>query len=321
MTGLKEKYKDYFKIGAAVSPRTIVTHAELLTKHFNSLTCDNAMKYSSVCKAPGSYDFAAADQVYQFARENKMELHGHCLVWHNQTPDFIFENTDREGLLETLRAHIQLESSRYNELVDSWDVVNEGIEDKRQDFLRETKWCQILGEGYMDTVFRLAKELMPTKKLFYNDYNEANPVKREKIYRLVKGMKERGVPIDGIGMQSHHNLYDPGTDEIRKAVELYAGLGVRLRVTEMDVSLFAFEDHSHLQEAPAKLLEQQAEYYEKCFEIYREYHEVIDTVTLWGVADDATWLDSFPEPNRKNWPLLFDTEHQPKEAFHRIMNF
>lgn len=321
MLGLREKYQNYFRIGAAVNERTIRTHSGLLKKHFNSLTCENEMKYGSVCRAPGSYDFTAADKIYSFAKENGMVLHGHCFVWHNQTPDFIFENTTAEGLAETLREHMALIGNRYRDLVTAWDVVNEAIEDKTDLFYRDTKWYRMFGENYLDGIFLMAKELFPEKDLYYNDYNDSHPEKREKIYRLVKGMKERGVPIDGIGMQGHHNLYEPGIENMRRAIERYAELGVKLQITELDMSVFAFEDKTHL-DAPTKdMMDRQAELYEKCFELYREYSSIIDTVTLWGVADDATWLDDFPEPRRKNWPLLFGIDHQPKEAYYRITNF
>ncbi|MDE7300365.1 MAG: endo-1,4-beta-xylanase, partial [Lachnospiraceae bacterium] len=250
-----------------------------------------------------------------------MTVHGHCLVWHNQTPNFIFENATREGLTETLREHIRLLGSRYGELAETWDVVNEGIEDKTELFYRDTKWHRMYGDHYMDGIFVLAHEMLPGKTLYYNDYNESHPQKREKIYQLVKGMKERGVPIGGIGLQCHHNIYEPGADGLRRAIERYAELGVRLRVTEMDISVFRFEDHTHLAEAPRELMKRQAEVYEQYFELFREYHEQIDAVTLWGIADDETWLDGFPEPGRKNWPLLFDVNHEPKEAYDRIVNF
>lgn len=319
--GLKDKYESYFKIGTAVNIRTIKTHEELLRQHFNNITFENEMKYSSVCRAPGEYNFTAADRIYEFARENNMTVHGHCLVWHNQTPGFIFENTTPDDLKETLREHIRRLGNRYGELAESWDVVNEGIEDKTDLFYRDTKWHRMYGDNYMDGMFMIAHEVLPGKKLFYNDYNESIPEKREKIYQLVKGMKERGVPIDGIGLQCHHNIYEPGVDGLKKAIERYAELGLRLRITEMDISVFRFEDRTHLAEAPKELMERQAELYEQYFELFREYHELIDAVTLWGPADDTTWLDNFPEPGRKNWPLLFDVNQEPKEAYHRVMNF
>jgi len=173
----------------------------------------------------------------------------------------------------------------------------------------------------MDDAFLIAREMLPDTQLFYNDYNETNPEKRDKIYQTVKGMKERGVPVDGIGMQCHNNIYGPSADDLIRTIELYAGLGVRIHITEMDISLFEFSDHSSMVKPSAEILDKQAKAYDNYFRIFREYKDYIDCVTLWGVADDATWLDHFPVRNRKNWPLLFDEEHNPKEAFYRILEF
>lgn len=318
---LKEKYLPYFKIGAAVSRRTIRTHADLLTKHFNSLTCENEMKYASVYTKNGDTDFTGADAVYAFALEHGMALRGHTLVWHNQTPAFAFKENDREGTIQGLEEHMRHMAARYDQGVYAWDVVNEAIEDKEDTYLRDTKWLAILGEDYISEVFATARRIFPGKDLYYNDYNETNATKRGKIIKLITLLKERGVPIDGVGLQAHYNIYTPTVDEIKKSLEQYAALGLKISITEMDVSVFRFEDHTQLPAPTAELIERQAEFYRQCFAVYREYAAHIDSVTLWGVADDATWLDHFPARGRKNWPLLFDEEHNPKEAFRRIIEF
>lgn len=134
-------------------------------------------------------------------------------------------------------------------------------------------------------------------------------------------MRRKGVPVDGIGMQCHINIYEPGADQMKAAIERYAALGVRLQITEMDVSLFRFDDHTVLSKPDRELLKLQARTYKEYFKVFREYHDVIDCVTLWGVADDATWLSNFPAKNRKNWPLLFGDDHEEKEALYAIMDF
>jgi endo-1,4-beta-xylanase len=321
MQGLKDKYKDYFKVGAAVSNKTIKSHAGIITQHFNAITCENEMKFSSLTKEKGVYDFNAADQIYEFAVQNDLAVRGHTFIWHNQTPEWVFQGVNKEQLQNRIKSHIATVGGRYREQLMCWDMVNEAIEDKQDQVLRQTKWLKILGEGYMDEVFGIAKTILPDKLLFYNDYNETNPDKRVKIHDTIKGMLERGVPVDGIGMQCHINIYGPSADELKKSIELYAGLGLRIHVTEMDVSLFEFNDHSGFDKPSAEFINKQAKVYEDYFRIFREYKDYIDCVTLWGVADDATWLDNFPARNRKNWPLLFDENHNPKEAFHRIMEF
>lgn len=316
---LKQKYASYFKIGAAINPRHIDSCGELLTMHFNSITCDNAMKYSSLTRKPGEFFTEPADKVVAFAKENGMDLHGHALVWHNQTPEFIFDNTTPEGLLATLREHVQRVKSHFGEF-PSFDAVNEAVEDKTDAFLRDTKWKRILGEDYIPQVFRVIKEELPNTKLFYNDYNEFVPEKRNKIVRVLQLLQAEGL-VDGMGMQFHCNVFFPSLDNIKRAVEQYASLGLSIRISEFDVSLYQSDDEKQFPTPDAERLKLQADFYEQCFKVFREYHQYIDAVTLWGVADDATWLSNFPVVGRKNWPLLFDDNHEPKEAFYRIMDF
>lgn len=319
--GLKDKYKDYFKVGAAVNSNTIISHSDIITEHFNSITCENEMKYGSVAVSDGVYNLDRADRIVDFAGKNQIAVRGHTFVWHNQTPDWVFDYADKEQLLQRIRGHITTIGNRYKDDIYCWDVVNEAIEDKLDIVLRRTKWLEILGEKYMDDVFHIAKEVLPGTQLFYNDYNETNPNKRGKIIETVQGMIRRGAPIDGIGLQCHYNLYEPSVDELKRSIELYADLGLRIHITEMDISMFRNGDQSNPGKPTRRMCELQAELYDSFFKVFREYKEVIDCVTLWGVADDDTWLDNFPVRNRKNWPLLFDVEHKPKEAFHRIMNF
>lgn len=319
---LKEKYADYFRIGTSINRWTMKTHGNLISEQFNYLTCENEMKYSRVCSEEGVYCFDAADKIVEFAKSNKMLIHGHTFVWHNQTPQSIFTKyPTREELLACVRHHMELVGKRYRDITDSWDVVNEAIDDKYGGFLRDTKYLQIIGEDYLDCMFRMAKEVLPDQQLFYNDYNESVPEKLDNILKLVCGMKERGVPIDGIGLQSHHNIYTPDIDTIRRSLEAYANTGLRLRITELDVSVFRFEDHSNPGKPSSELMKKQAKYYGQLFKAYREYREVIDSVTLWGVCDHHSWLNYFPVNNRANWPLLFDKEGNPKEAFYAVMDF
>ncbi len=316
---LKERYAPYFKIGAAVSPRDIAQCGDIIKQHFNSITCDNAMKYSSLTRTPGEFFTEPADKVVAFAKENGMALHGHTLVWHNQTPDFIFENATPEKLLSTLREHVRRVREHFGEL-PSFDAVNEAVEDKSNSFLRDTKWKAILGEDYIRKVFRVIKEELPNTKLFYNDYNEFIPEKREKIVRLLQSLQAEGL-VDGMGMQFHCSVFRPPVDLIKRTIEQYASLGLSLRVSEMDVSLYRDNDEKQFVVPAPERLKMQADFYEQCFKVFREYHKHIEAVTLWGVADDATWLNNFPVVGRKNWPLLFDDKHEPKEAFYRIMSF
>ncbi len=321
MIGLKDKYKDYFKIGAAVNNRTIDTHKGLLIKHFNSITCENETKFDALQSEENNYSFDKADSIIEFANDNNMFMRGHTLIWHNQTPEWVFKNATRDVLLERMKNHITTVGEKYKNDFYCWDVVNEAIEDKQDMFYRVSPWSEIIGENFMDFAFRYAKEILPETDLYYNDYNESNYPKRDKIYKAVKDMLDREVPVDGIGLQCHWNIYSPTMDDFKRAMEQYAKLGLKIQVTEMDVSVFEFQDQTRLDKPSLELLKKQADYYKEAFKILRDYRDIVDTVTLWGVADDKTWLDYFPVENRKNWPLLFDEKHEPKEALYSIMDF
>ncbi|ASR48200.1 endo-1,4-beta-xylanase [Paenibacillus kribbensis] len=324
---LKELYKDDFKIGAAVNPVTIESQKSLLAHHFNSITAENEMKFSSLHPEEAVYTFEAADRLAAFAKEHRMAMRGHTLVWHNQTPNWLFENgqggpADRTLLLERLRSHIRTVVGRYKDTVYCWDVANEVISDDAADkeaFLRPSKWLDIAGPDFIAKAFEYAHEADPKALLFYNDYNESHPYKRDRIHRLVRSLLDQGVPIHGVGLQAHWNLFDPSLDDIRAAIEKYAELGLQLQLTELDLSVFRFDDRrTDLLHPSKEMLERQAELYEAVFRLLREYRDCIRAVTFWGAADDYTWLDGFPVRGRKNWPFLFDQSHRPKPAYERV---
>ncbi|GIN56065.1 endo-1,4-beta-xylanase [Lederbergia ruris] len=324
---LCERYREQFFIGAAVNQYTIDTQQELLKKHFNSITAENEMKFENLQPEEGKFTFAVADKLVSFAKENHKQVRGHTLVWHNQTPDWVFTNkngsfADRKTVLERMNTHISEVVKRYKDDLYCWDVVNEVVTDEGPKLLRESKWLETIGEDFIDKAFEFAHQVDPDALLFYNDYNESDPTKRDKIYTLVKGLKERGVPIHGVGLQAHWNVSSPSYDDIRRAIEKYATLELQIQLTEMDVSVFEFGDkRKDLKKPTEEMLGAQAERYEEFFNIFREYSDVITGVTFWGAADDYTWLSDFPVKGRKNWPLLFDEQHQPKQSFWRIMEF
>lgn len=322
---LHEAFKEHFRIGAAVNPITLRTQSELLQHHFNSVTAENVMKFESLQPEEGRYAFADADRLVEFALANDMGVRGHTLVWHNQTPPWVFESqdggaVDRETLLARMQAHIETVVTRYKGRVYAWDVVNEAVSDKSGELLRPSHWLDIAGEDFIGKAFEYAHAADPKALLFYNDYNESVPEKREKIYSLVRSLLDKGVPIHGVGLQAHWNLEDPSLDEIRQAIERYASLGLKLHITELDVSVFRFEDRrTDLTSPPEAMLARQAERYRQFFRLFREYSRHIDSVTFWGAADDYTWLDHFPVHGRKNWPFLFDEQHRPKASFWSVL--
>ncbi|MEC0168588.1 endo-1,4-beta-xylanase [Paenibacillus graminis] len=324
LPALHELFRDAFKIGAAVSTDILSAQAPFIAKHFNSITAENVMKPEEVQPQEGVYTFDAADRIFEFAEANQIGVRGHTLLWHNQTGDWMFrtpagEPCTREELLSRLQTHIHTVVGRYRGRAYAWDVVNEAIEDKSGQYLRDTKWLAMLGEDYLREAFEMAHQADPDALLFYNDYNETDPVKRDKIYKLVRSLLDQNTPIHGIGMQGHWNIYGPPVGEIRGALELYASLGVRIHITELDLSMFRFEDKRTDLKAPTEeMLKLQEERYAEIFALLLEYRKAIDSVTFWGVADDYTWLDGFPVCGRKNWPFLFDEHQQPKASFGRL---
>jgi endo-1,4-beta-xylanase len=317
---LKEKYKDYFAIGAAVNTQSIISHADLITREFSSVTCENEMKYISLTKDGKSYDYSGADAIVDFAKKNGLKIRMHTILWHNQTPDAIFEGVNRDELLETLRFHIVRLGERFGKSIYVVDVANEAVEDKEDYLYRKTKWYEIIGDTFLEYAFKFAGEYMGGAQLCYNDYNEMDPAKSKKICEMIKSLKENGAPIHTLGLQAHWNV-NTSIDDVKRAFELYSKLGVSLQVTEMDISVYPNREAPAVEKPDAEMVAKQVKLYRDAFALFREYKDIVDSVTTWGVADDMTWLSNFPSRGRKNWPLLFDDNHQPKEAYHAIMDF
>jgi endo-1,4-beta-xylanase len=326
---LAEAYKDYFKIGAAVRVEDFEgVQGELLKKHFNSITAENAMKFAEIQPVEGQFDFAKPDKMKEFAFANNMGMRGHTFVWHNQTPAWVFEDKNgnqvsRELLLERLRQHIKTVVGRYGDIVYAWDVLNEAIEDKSGQQYRDTKWRAIIGEDYIETVFKLAREEVKNAELYYNDYNNELPDKLQKSMKMLKELLDKGTPVDGVGIQGHWNISDKNLiDNLRNAIENYASLGLKIQVTELDVSMFNFENkRTDLVEPTSEMLYLQEEMYDKIFKTFREYKDVLNSVTFWGISDMYTWKDNFPVRGRKDWPMMFDVNGKPKASFDRVVNF
>ncbi len=332
--GLKDYYKDYFPIGVAVSPRMLDAgeEANLILTHFNSMTAENAMKMGPIHPEENRYHWEPADKIAEFAIKNGLKLRGHTLCWHNQTPNWFF--TDAEGkqvskeiLLARLKKHIFDVVNRYKGAIYAWDVVNEAVPDGGTEIYRNSKFYEIIGEEYIELAFRYAHEADPNAQLFYNDYNTENKVKREKIYQLVKGLVEKGVPIHGVGLQGHWSLYEPTAQELEESITKFASLGLKVQITELDVSVYPKEHASRERKETDKaeftpeMNDKQAAHYKMLFEIFRKHKDKITGITFWNLSDRYSWLDNFPVRGRKDFPLLFDQNHQPKKAFWEVVKF
>ncbi|WP_159886045.1 endo-1,4-beta-xylanase [Paenibacillus puerhi] len=318
---LHEAYANDFPIGAAVSPAVLESAGPLIARHYNSLTAENHMKPIELQPEEGVYTFEMADRIANFAKEHGMRLRGHTLVWHNQTPDWMFEGkdgrpADRELLLSRMKSHIDTVVGRYRGDIYCWDVVNEAIQDKEGGLLRQSRWLELAGEDYIQKAFEYAHAADPDALLFYNDYHETVPAKREKMYKLVKELLDRGTPIHGIGLQAHWNIYEPSIEDIRITIERFASLGLQLHITELDLPMFSNDDkRTDLKKPSEEMIDQQKVRYEEIFKLFRSYKDVLTNVTFWGAADDYTWLDYFPGKERKTWPFLFNDQHEPKPCF------
>lgn len=325
---LREAYKDYFDIGAAVTPQNVVTHRDLILQNFSSLTCENQMKYESIQPEEGHFTFEDADVIVNFAKENGLKVRGHAPVWHSQTPNWFFMDggryASRELIYERLETHMKAFAAHFGDAVYAYDVVNEATIDSGRrvppfaglDVYRQTQYLTMCGIDYLTQSFRIMAEAAPNARLFYNDYNEYIPEKRARIKTLIRNIRENGGRVDGMGMQSHHNILTPWEDEVKRSIEEYAAMDLRLHVTEMDISFYddLFGESREITSADE---EKQFKMYEDLFAIYRSYSDVIDNVTLWGVSDDCSWLN---RPERRNTALPFDENKQPKAVVKALID-
>ena len=337
--GLKDAYKDYFSIGVAVNKRNVSTDSQmaLVKSEFNSVTAENDMKPVSVHPAEGVWNWGAADSIANYCRENGIKLRGHCLCWHSQFSDWMF--TDKKGrpvkkevFYKRLREHIHTVVNRYKDIVYCWDVVNEAIEDNpRPSFVdgkfvpgnpyRESRHWKLCGDEFIAKAFEFAHEADPNALLFYNDYNECDPGKRDRIYNMVKKMQEQGVPIHGIGMQGHYNIYGPSEEDIDAAITKYSELVKHIHVTELDIRTNTeMGGQLRFSRGEAKPLAPylqtlQNDQYNRIFRVFRKHRDVIDCVTFWNLSDRDSWLGV------NNHPLPFDEQYKPKQVYNIIRDF
>jgi endo-1,4-beta-xylanase len=326
LKGLKDVFRDQFPVGVSVSPYDIRPTNTLILQQFNSLTPENVMKMAPIHPSEAIYNFARADSIVAFAQANGLKVRGHNLCWHEQVPDWLFKDTDgqevtKEVLLQRLKEHIHHVVSRYKGKVYAWDVVNEAISNNPQEYLRNSPWYRICGEDFIKAAFEYAHAEDPNAVLFYNDYDTEKPEKRERIYRLLKSLLDQGVPVQGMGLQGHWSIDDPSGQQLRDAIERFSSLGLQIQITELDMSVYPIHTKYTF---PAGVLTPeieliQAKRYTDLFHLFVQYASVITGITFWNVTDRHTWLDQVPVKGRKNFPLLFDTEGEPKAAYWQIL--
>ena len=337
-TGYKDTYKDYFTVGVALNIRNVASPEQMavVKKNFNSVTAENAMKPGEIHPKEGVWNFAGADSIANWCRANGVKMRGHCLAWHSQFANWMF--TDKKGkpvskevFYERLRDHIHTVVNRYKDIVYAWDVLNEAIVDgdgRRAPWMKEapspyrkTKMMDLCGEEFIVKVFQFAREADPNVELFYNDYNACQPAKRDRIYNMVKKMKEMGAPIDGIGMQGHYNIYFPSMEDFDAAIVKYSKIVDKIHITELDLRTNE-EMGGQLQfslgkagEVPQYIKTLHEAQYANLFRVLRKHKDVVKNVTFWNLSDADSWIGV------NNYPLPFDKDVKPKKVYYTIKNF
>jgi endo-1,4-beta-xylanase len=294
-------------MGTAVTGSKLTgTYGDIAGREFNSLTPGNAMKWGSVEPARGSFNWAEADQIVAFAEAHDQQVRGHTLVWHNQNPDWLTNGSWTSAQLsQLLKDHIATEVGRYKGRLAAWDVVNEPFDEDGT--YRQTLWYNGLGSDYIAQALTAARAADPAAKLYINDYNvEGVNAKSTALYNLVKSLKDRGVPIDGVGLQAHLIVGQvPST--LQQNIQRFADLGVDVAITELDIRM-------QLPSDSAKLTQQAADYkavMNACVAVSR-----CVGVTVWGFADSDSWIPStFPGQGAAT---PYDENYAPKPAYHAI---
>lgn len=314
---LYEAYQDDFLLGTIYTDASLSgKDKELTLKHFNVITPENIMKPEYMQPTEGNFNYRNSDVMVQFAEENGLSLVGHTLAWHSQTGRWLGRNVTREEAIEQLKSHITNIVGNYKGKFISWDVVNEAINDGAAlpadgdwtKCLRQTQWLTSIGPDYMELAFTFAREADPDLKLYYNDYNLNNKNKADIVYAMVKDFKERGIPIDGIGMQGHYSTgMSIGTVEY--SLKIFTELGVEVSITELDVPVNGA--------SPTGLTEEQetaqAITYAELFQLFKEYKDTIARVTFWGYVDNKSW-------RKDRFPCLFNADYTPKQAAYAVLN-
>ena len=329
--GLKDAYKDYFMIGASVNTMN-VTDADqiaLIKREFNSITAENAMKPQPTEPQKGEFNWEDADLIADFCRRNGIRLRGHTLMWHSQIGSWMYQDEkgnllSKEKFYDNMKHHIQAVVSRYKDVVYCWDVVNEAVADgpvrPGRPELRESPMYKIAGEEFIYKAFEYAHEADPDALLFYNDYNDAEPAKSQRIFNLVKRMREAGVPVDGIGMQGHYNIYGPEMSDVDAAISLYSTVVKHIHITELDIRVnddmggaLRFNQGSGQVTDWQRILQQ--DQYVNLFKVLRKHKDVVDCVTFWNISDKDSWLGA------ANYALLFDANYKPKRSYLAVKGF
>jgi endo-1,4-beta-xylanase len=342
-TSLKQAFKGDFVVGAAINTELISGQDQrgdaLLATQFNSISPENALKWGNIHPQPSQYNFDLADKYVAFGQKHHMFIVGHNLVWHNQVPDWVFHDDkgnllDRDALLARMKDHIFTVVGRYKGKIQSWDVVNEALNDDGT--LRQSMWYKIIGPDYIEKAFQFAHEADPQVQLFYNDYSLENEPKRNGAIALIKKLQADGIPIAGVGIQGHDNLDFPTVDQEDATIAAFAALGIKVAISELDIDVLPSTHHQPTADVslkveqnaalnpyanglPDSVQQQLATRYADLFRVYLKHRDAVERVTFWGVTDAGSWLNDWPVKGRSSYPLLFDRNGQPKPAYDAVL--
>ncbi|HMI01183.1 MAG TPA: endo-1,4-beta-xylanase [Pedobacter sp.] len=340
---IKDHFKKDFLIGAAIrrnhTDGSDVKAQKLIVEQFNSISPENDLKWGALHPKAGVYQFKYADQYVDFGIRNGMTVIGHTLIWHSQSPEWIFKDDQgqqigRDALLKRMQEHIETVVGRYKGKIKGWDVVNEAFNDDGS--FRNTKWKTIIGEDYIEKAFEFAQKADPGCELYYNDYNLYNSAKRAGVLMLVKRLQAKHINIKAVGEQGHYHLDKPEISSIEKMLTDFKVLGAGVNFTELDIDVLPRAGKEITAEVsasagyeskydpykdglPDSVARALAKRYQSIFNLAVKYRNMVSRITFWGLTDGASWLNNYPVRGRTNYPLLFDRNYQMKTTVYKAI--
>ena len=335
-TSFKNAFKKQFLIGVAINRQQATgsnsAEQKIIKEEFNTISPENDLKWEKIHPSKDEYNFVPADAYVKTGKDLNMFIIGHTLLWHSQTPKWVFEDDNgnllkRDALLERLHDHINKVVGRYKGVIKGWDVVNEALNENGT--LRDSKWRTIIGDDYIEKAFEYAHAADPDAELYYNDYNLYKKEKCQGAVEIVKRLRAKGLPIKAVGEQGHYSLTGPSLQEVEATIITLIGTGVHVNITELDISVLpdkgaaATADVSnnaaynkeldpYKSGLPPEIEQKLADKYTSLFELFVKYEKNIDRITFWGLSDRDTWLNNWPIRGRTNYPLPFNRDLSSK---------
>lgn len=337
-TSLQKSYHNYFLIGTALNAPQIQgldpKVGTLITNEFNAITPENIMKSEVIHPSWEVYNFSLADKLVEYAHAHQLKVNGHTLIWHSQLPAFMKHMQSVDSVRYFFNHHIETVAKRYDGKIFSWDVVNEALEEDGT--LRKSIFLEKLGASYIAEAFQLAQKASPNAELYYNDYNIEQPKKRAGAIAIIKELQAKGIRIDGVGIQGHWRYNKIPFKEIEESIIEFSNLGVKVMFTELDLGVlpnpwdsdaadvnrkatYSAKMNPYMNGLPDSVQLKFTEGYETLFKLFIKHRNKISRVTFWGVHDGQSWLNGWPIKGRTNYPLLFDRNYQPKEAYYKVI--